>query len=49
MSPLSYFLYEHCFTLPYLLFPALPSVMPVSPVLLTPDILGLLSDPTGLS
>ena len=29
MSSLSYFLFEHCFTLPYLLFPALPSAMPV--------------------
>ena len=28
-SSLSYFLFEHCFTLPYLLFPALPSAMPV--------------------
>ena len=29
MSSLSYFLYEHCFTLPYLSFPVFPSVMPI--------------------
>ena len=34
MSSHSYFLFEHCFTLPYLLFPALPSAMPVCSILL---------------
>ena len=29
MVSLLYFLFKHCFTLPYLLFPALPSVMPI--------------------
>ena len=48
-SSLSHFLYEYCFTLPYLSFPASPSVMPVNPVLLTSIISRLLSDPSGLS
>ena len=36
-------------TLPYLLFPAFPSVMPVLPALLISDISGHTSDPSGLS
>ena len=34
MSSLSYFLFKHYFTLPYLLFPALPSAMRICSVLL---------------
>ena len=49
LSSLSHFLYEYCFTLPYLSFPASPSVMPINPVLLTSIISGLLSDPSRLS
>ena len=37
------------FTLPYLLFPAFPSVMSVPPILLISDIPGHTSDPPGLS
>ena len=37
------------FTLPYLLFPAFPSVMPISSILLISEIPGLLSNFTGLS
>ena len=36
-------------TLPYLLFPAFPSVMPVLPALLISNISGYTSDPSGLS
>ena len=36
-------------TLPYLLFPVFPSVMPVFPVLLISENSGHLSDPSGLS
>ena len=49
MSSHSYFLFEHCFTLPYLLFPALPSVMPVCSVLLISEFPASLSNPSGLS
>ena len=48
-SSLSHFLYKYCFTLPYLSFPASPSVMPINPILLTSVISGLLSDPSRLS
>ena len=36
-------------TLPYLLFPVFPSVMPVFPVLLISEVFGHLSNPSGLS
>ena len=49
MVSLSYFLFEHCFTLPYLLFPAPPSVMPVCSVLLISEFLKSLSEPIRLS
>ena len=49
ISSLLYFLYKYCFTLPYLFFPAFPSVMPVCFVLLISKIPGLLSDSIGLS
>ena len=49
ISSLSYFLYEHCFTLPYLSFPVLPSVMPVHSHLTHIRFLGPPSDPSGLS
>ena len=49
MSSLSYFLFEHCFTLPYLLFPALPSVMPVCSNLLISEFPASPSRPIGLS
>ena len=49
ISPLSYFLYEHCFTLPYLSFPVLPLVMPVYFHLTHIRFLRPPSDPSGLS
>ena len=49
MSSLSYFLFKHCFTLPYLLFPAFPSAMPVCSILLIPEFPESLSEPIGLS
>ena len=49
MVSLLYFLFEHCFTLPYLLFPALPSVMPVYSVLLISEFPESLSEPIRLS
>ena len=49
MSSLSYFLFKHCFTLPYLLFPALPSAMPVCSVLLISKFPASPSKPIGLS
>ena len=49
MSSLLYFLFEHCFTLPYLLFPALPSAMPICSVLLISEFRESPSDTTGLS
>ena len=49
ISSLSYFLYEHCFTLPYLLFLVLPSVMPVHFRLTHIRFLGPLSNPSRLS
>ena len=49
ISSLSYFLYEHCFTLPYLSFPVLPSVMPIYFSLTHIRFLGPPSDPSGLS
>ena len=49
MSSHLYFLFEHCFTLPYLLFPALLSVMPICSVLLISKFPESLSEPIGLS
>ena len=49
MSSHSYFLFKHCFTLPYLLFPALPSVMPICSVLIISEFPESPSKPTGLS
>ena len=49
MSSLSYFLFKHCFILPYLLFPALPSVMPVYSVLFISVFPESLSEPIRLS
>ena len=49
MSSLLYFLFEHCFTLPYLLFPALPSAIPVCSALLISKFPKSSSKPIGLS
>ena len=49
MSSLSYILFEHCFTLPYLLFPALPSAMPVCSVLIISEFPASPSKPIRLS
>ena len=49
MSSLSHFLFEHCFTLPYLLFPALPSAMPVCSDLLISEFPTSPSEPIRLS
>ena len=49
MSSLLYILFEHCFTLPYLLFPALPSVMPLCSVLIISEFPASLSEPIRLS
>ena len=49
MSSHSYFLFEHCFTLPYLLFPALPSAMPGCSILLISKFPKSPSEPIGLS
>ena len=49
MSSLSYFLFKHCFTLPYLLSPALPSAMPVCSDLLISKFPASLSESIGLS
>ena len=49
ISSLSYFLYEHCFTLPYLSFPVLSSVMPIYFHLFISNIPGPPSDPSRLS
>ena len=49
ISSLSYFLYEHCFTLPYLLYPVLSLVMPVYFHLTHIRFLRPPSDPSGLS
>ena len=49
MVSLLYFLFKHCFTLPYLLFPALPSAMPVCSDLLISKFPESLSEPIRLS
>ena len=49
MSSHSYFLFKHCFTLPYLLFPALPSAMPVCSILIISEFPESPSKPTRLS
>ena len=49
MSSHSYFLFEHCFTLPYLLFPVLPSAMPVCSALIISEFPAFPSEPIGLS
>ena len=49
MSSHSHFLFKHCFTLPYLLFPALPSAMPICSVLLISEFSTSPSELIGLS